>query len=299
MTRSKGNSWPTLRAARILGVALVCVGAFAQAGAAEAAKCTQKGTGSVDVLKGTNKRDVLCAKGGDDVLIGKGGNDVLKGGGGADALIGKAGNDSLAGGPGDDTLSGGKGDDKLKGQGGVDVAGFSDSPEPMRIDLAEGKASGNGDDLLSAIENVIGSPADDELTGDAGANKLSGGEGNDLLAGGAGDDRLEGQGGSTASSYAAAAGPVIADLRAGTVTADGTDSVTSIENLTGSAHDDTIGGDDADNVLDGGPGRDTISFASAPAGVDADLGANGASGDGSDTLRRVRGSGRVRGAPTG
>ncbi len=285
MTRSKGNSWPTLRAARILGVALVCVGAFAQAGAAEAAKCTQKGTGSVDVLKGTNKRDVLCAKGGADVLIGKGGNDVLKGGGGADALIGKAGNDSLAGGPGDDTLSGGKGDDKLKGQGGVDVAGFSDSPEPMRIDLAKGKASGNGDDLLSAIENAIGSPADDELTGDAGVNKLSGGEGNDLLAGGAGDDRLEGQGGSDSVSYAAAAGPVIADLRAETVTADGTDSVTSIENLTGSAHDDTIGGDDADNVLDGGPGRDLISFASAPAGVDADLGANGASGDGSDTLR--------------
>ena len=58
-------------------------GAFAQAGAAEAAKCTQKGTGSVDVLKGTNKSDVLCAKGGADVLIGKGGNDVLKGGGGA------------------------------------------------------------------------------------------------------------------------------------------------------------------------------------------------------------------------
>ncbi len=284
MTRSNGNSWPTLRGARTLGVALVCVAALAQAGAAEAAKCTQKGTGGPDVLKGTNKRDVLCAKGGADVLIAKGGNDVLKGGGGADLLTGKAGNDSLSAGPGDDTLSGGKGNDKLKGQGGIDVAGFSDSREPMQIDLAKGKASGNGDDVLSAVEDAIGSPADDELTGDGGVNKLSGGEGNDLLSGGPGDDRLEGQGGNDSVSYAAAAGPVIANLRAETVTADGTDSVTSIENLTGSSHDDTIEGDDADNVLDGGPGRDLITYASAPGAIDADIGAQGANGDGTDGL---------------
>ena len=38
------------------------------------------------------------------------------------------------------------------------------------------------------------------------------------------------------------------------MTGDGNDAILGIENLTGSAHDDVIVGDDADNVLDGGAG---------------------------------------------
>ena len=36
------------------------------------------------------------------------------------------------------------------------------------------------------------------------------------------------------------------------------DSLTSIENLTGSAHDDTLTGDAGPNVLDGRAGADTL-----------------------------------------
>jgi hypothetical protein len=263
---------------------LVCAVVLLPAGAAEAAKCTQKGTGGVDVLKGTKKRDVLCGKGGDDVLIGKGGNDVLKGAAGNDILTGKAGKDSLAGGPGDDTLAGGKDDDKLKGQAGLDIAAFADSPTQTTVDLGAGTATGDGSDVLIAVENVIGSPFNDALTGDAAANELSAGDGDDKLSGGGGDDTLKGQGGIDSTSYAAVSGPVTADLRAGTVSGDGSDAISGIENLTGSPAADTITGDDADNMLDGGPGHDTVSFAGAPAGVDADLGFNGSTGDGTDTL---------------
>ncbi len=266
------------------GLLLVCTAMLAGSAAAEAKKCTDKGGRGVDVLKGTKKKDVLCGKGGDDVLIGKAGNDVLKGGAGTDSLTGKSGDDSLAGGPGDDTLTGGKGNDKFKGQAGVDVAGLAGSPAPLVVDLAAGTASGDGDDTLLAVENVTGSAFDDRLVGDAGPNRLSGGDGNDEVIGLQADDVLEGQGGVDSTSYAPLANPVSADLRAGTVTGDGTDAISGIENLTGTAHDDTIAGDDADNVLDGGSGRDTISFAGAPAAIDANLGAGTATGDGSDAL---------------
>ena len=164
------------------------------------------------------------------------------------------------------------------------MAGLADSPSAVIVDLAAGTATGDGDDTLIAVENVTGSAFDDVLHGDAGPNGLSGGDGNDALVGMAGDDTLAGQGGVDSTTYAPIANPVNADLRTGTVTGDGTDTVSGIENLTGSAHDDTIVSDGADNLLDGGAGRDTVSFAGAPAGVDADLGASGATGDGTDTL---------------
>jgi len=284
MTFSKGISWPTRGGIRIAGAAIACVVALSSAGAAEAAKCTQKGTGGVDVLKGTNKKDVLCGKGGADVLIGKGGNDVMKGGGGDDSLAGKAGDDTLAGGPGNDTLSGGKGNDKLKGQAGKDVAGFSDSPTSLQVDLGAGTATGNGNDTLIAVETVIGSDSDDELVGGPGPDELSGGEGNDSIVGLGGNDVLKGQGGMDSTTYASAPGAIIADLRAGTVGGDGNDTLSGIEELTGTAGDDTIEGDGANNDLDGAGGRDTLSFAGAPGGVVADIGDGAVNGDGDDSL---------------
>ncbi len=69
----------------------------------------------------------------------------------------------------------------------------------------------------------------------------------------------------------------------------GTDTLTNIENLTGSAFDDTLSGDAGDNVLDGGDGTDTVSYAGAAAGVTVSLAvqdgnAQNTMGAGSDTL---------------
>ncbi len=274
-----------VRGVRYLGAALVCATMLAQAGAADAAKCTQKGTGGVDVLKGTNKKDVLCGKGGDDVMIGKGGNDVLKGAAGNDTLTAKGGNDTVSGGAGDDTVSGGPGNDTLKGGGGTDVSGFSDLPSAIQVDLAAGTVDGDGHDKISTVENIVGTAFDDRIDGDAGPNELSGGEGNDMIVGRQGDDVLKGQDGRDSTTYAAVANPVVANLRSGTVSGDGNDAISGIENLTGSAYDDVIEGDTGDNTLDAGPGRDTLSFAGAPAGVVADIGDGGVDADGDDSVQ--------------
>lgn len=134
---------------------------------------------------------------------------------------------------------------------------------------------------------------------------INGTPGNDVLSGTAGvDDTLDGGAGTDTASYASAggiAGGVIVDLSNG-FTFDFTnfdsDTLISIENVTGSAFIDTLLGDAGANVLDGGAGddflfgnvgndtliggpgndmlvggdgTDTASYASAPAGVTVDL----------------------------
>ena len=51
---------------------------------------------------------------------------------------------------------------------------------------------GSDSDILTSIENLVGSNQGDMLTGNAGNNVLHGGEGDDKLYGGAGDDSLYG-----------------------------------------------------------------------------------------------------------
>jgi len=46
----------------------------------------------------------------------------------------------------------------------------------------------------------------------------------------------------------------------------GSDTLFNFENLTGSAYDDTLAGDAGTNVIDGGDGIDTVSYAAAAAG---------------------------------
>ena len=96
--------------------------------------------------------------------------DVLRGLGGDDMLYGGSGNDTLDGGPGADTLMGGP---------GMDTADYSLSAAGVTVNLLTGLGSG-GDaqgDMLTGIENIIGSANDDVLAGDGGANIFAGGPG--------------------------------------------------------------------------------------------------------------------------
>ena len=259
------------------GLALALVATLlVTAAPADAAKCTKRGSNGDDILKGTKKTDVLCGRGGNDVLIAKGGKDSLLGGGG------------------DDTLNGGGGNDQLKGQGGTDVATFAAATGTVVVNLTSGVATGQGTDKPSGVENAIGSPQADILTGDSAANDLQGGEGDDTLAGAGGDDVLDGGGGEDKANYFTASGSIDADLAAGTATGQGSDSLPGVENVTGSPQDDSLAGDAADNALHGGAGTDTVSFATATAPVTVDLQADTASGDGADTLPAVEG---VTGSP--
>src|SRR5690606_5941158 len=82
---------------------------------------------------------------------------------------------------------------------------------------------------------------------------------------------LDGGAGTDTVSYADAAGAVTVDLEAGEASGDGADTLISIENVTGSAFDDTLSGTAGVNVIDGGAGFDTVSYAAASADMRIDL----------------------------
>ncbi len=173
------------------------------------------------------------------------------------------------------------GGDVLQGGAGTDTASYADSFEGVTVDLAAGTGSGGTaeGDTLSGIENVTGSDHADTLTGDSGANLLDGGGGDDTLQGGAGADTLTGGSGSDTASYADSAAAVNVDLGAGTASggdAQG-DTLSGIENLTGSAHDDVLTGDTGANTLTGGAGADTLT---GGAGDDILIGGTGGTGGG-------------------
>jgi Ca2+-binding RTX toxin-like protein len=116
------------------------------------------------------------------------GADVLTGDGAANRVDGGAGNDVLRGKGADDTLIGGGGSDT------VDYSGFAPVTQDkgVVVNLARGRASGEGADDLTQVESVIGSGAGDHITGNRRANRLSGGTGRDTLIGSSGSDRLWG-----------------------------------------------------------------------------------------------------------
>ncbi|MCV6604621.1 MAG: hypothetical protein OIF34_04905, partial [Porticoccaceae bacterium] len=246
------------------------------------------GSAMADTIDGLAGDDNIQGLEGDDTLTGGAGNDTLDGGAGSDTLVGSAGNDELLGGAGDDLLRGGGGADINNGGDGVDTADFSDIGSGITADLNAGNASyqaPNGNtvtDTLVSIENLTGSSSDDSLTGDAGANRLDGGAGNDTLVGGggadqllggAGDDVLRGGGGpdttdggegSDTADFSDIGTAVTADLNDGSASYAApngnnvTDTLISIENLTGSNNDDSLTGDSGANTLDGGMGDDTL-----------------------------------------
>ncbi len=86
------------------------------------------------------------------------------------------------------------------------------------------------------------------LHGDAWQRHAEGGAGNDLLDGGTGLDTAD---------YSSATAGVTVSLLVGAAQAHlgaGIDTLSSIENLTGSAFADKLTGNNAANVLDGGNG---------------------------------------------
>lgn len=160
------------------------------------------------------------------------------------------------------------------------IAGTNDAD--TLYGFASGDAAGDAsDDLIS------GNGGNDLLYGGRGNDRLHGGAGSDTLFGGPGGDTLIGGTGTDTASYYDSSAAVSVSLI--TRTAYGGDAwgdtLTSIENLTGSIFDDELVGDNGVNVLDGfygndllrglgggdalrgGAGIDTASYLWSPAGV--------------------------------
>ena len=220
----------------------------------------------INDLSGTDIADstlVVAAGGGDDVIDGQAAAKrlVVDGGAGDDLLLGGTANDDLFGAAGDDTLAGGGGNDLLDGGAGRDVASFEFGPA-VAADLAQGTALGAGDDTLIGIEDVLGSAFGDALIGDGVANLLDGGGGDDTLIGGGGGDSLIGGAGQDLLDLSGLQGAVLVDLSTGQVPAAGIDLLSGVEDVLGTAFDDTLTGDGGANHLRGGGGDDLLTWAS-------------------------------------
>jgi Ca2+-binding RTX toxin-like protein len=223
---------------------------------------------------------------GNNLLIGGGGSDVLEGRGGADVLIGGS----------------------FNGDSDLDFASYESSPAAVTVRLSGvgtdtqtaiatgGDAAG---DTLVGIEGLIGSKFNDTLTGNSQNNILAGGLGNDILDGKGGVDTVDYSrdhffdGGDTADQVVVNLGlngasgtgiefAKVVDLHTLTVSfvQESVDTLISIENATATSGNDTLVGNEQDNILDGrngndildggfgndvligGPGIDTVSYAS-------------------------------------
>ena len=142
--------------------------------------------------------------------------------------------------------------------------------------------------LLSAT--WVGTDGDDVHAGTAGDDDLAGLLGDDQFTGSAGNDVIDGGGGTDTVDYSGASAGVTVDL---TITGpqaigggQGTDTLTNIENVKGSSHDDTfrfsqpvdgdvysVDGQSGSNTLDlSGVSRDDLTFANGKITVEIDGG---------------------------
>ena len=256
------------------------------------------GTIRADSLIGLAGVDTLYGVDGNDTLNGGTGDDYLAGGYGDDTYVFNIGDgqDSVNEGTGNDTILMGAGitaanirfektsgpdlyiyygtSDKITVQYHFsdDTSGLSQYDEVETLRFADGSTinlkSGLTFTGTSGVNNLYASNLNDVLYGLAGNDYLYAYAGNDTLNGGAGDDYLGGDAGTDTATYSDAAAAVTVSLAITTAQntiGSGIDTLVGIENLTGSAYNDTLTGDALANTIDGGLGNDTLNGGS---GVD-------------------------------
>ncbi|MEM7057939.1 MAG: hypothetical protein AAF557_10160 [Pseudomonadota bacterium] len=218
-----------------------------------------------DTLDGAGGNDSVFGGSGADVILGSAGADLNDGGSGIDTVdysqsgtaavtvnletgtgsgghaagdtfhsiekvIGTTSADILTGSRSSETLIGLGGGDTIDGGDGTDTVDYSDSSAAVNVNLTRTVQYGGdaNQDHLTNIEDIVGSNANDVLTGDGNNNRIVGGAGNDELRGSNGDDILEG--------------------------GEGNDS------LYGGGNDDTLIGGAGNDRLEGHGGADVYRF---------------------------------------
>ncbi|MDW3097608.1 MAG: calcium-binding protein [Alphaproteobacteria bacterium] len=217
---------------------------------------------------------------------GMGGVDSVRG---FEAAVGSSFADNFMGSANDEDFTGGGGDDVIDGGDGTDTAVFLRAANHYTVVFNSSSntyevAANNGSegvDTLTSIEylrffdetipievatfGVIGSSGDDVLLGDESDNSFLPGAGNDLI---------DGQGGIDTVSYASSTSGVEVNLETGSANdgMNGVDLLSNIEGVIGSEFDDILVGSSSDeifvpgagiNTVEGGGGRDTLSFVDA------------------------------------
>jgi Ca2+-binding RTX toxin-like protein len=103
--------------------------------------------------------------------------------------------DILTGDTANNTFKGLAGADIIDGGAGIDTVDYMESTSAVTVDLTNSNNNAGGDalgDVLSNVENIIGSNFNDILTGGAGVNTMNGNLGNDTITGDADADTLDG-----------------------------------------------------------------------------------------------------------
>ncbi|MCY4363631.1 MAG: hypothetical protein OXE42_15880 [Gammaproteobacteria bacterium] len=217
------------------------------------------GSNMADILAGDSRANVIKGMGGDDKLYGGPGknadnNDMLYGGGGNDMLYGGAGDDTLKGDGGKDKLYGGPGADMFYGGAGSDTI-YADLMDTLIV----------GDVAVAVAADSTTTPPTVEVKSGAMPGDM------DTLS----FAKVTGKDGVAVVLPSIADGVSALTTNAGTE--DGDDPgkllptgviIAGIENLIGTAEEDTLKGNDGDNVIEGGEGGDVL-----------DGGANGMFGD--------------------
>ena len=212
-------------------------------------------------------------------------NDFLVAGSATAVLNGEAGNNTLVGGSGNDTFelwshgSGTDYSDYIQGGIGANTLDYSQSPGSINVNMATGNTSNyyGGNDYFGGIQDVVGTAFNDTLQAGLSAAVLNGGAGNNTMLGGAGNDTfdlwshspgtsynnyIDGGGGANTLDYSQSPGPVTADLISGQTSNyyGGFDYFSHIQEVIGSAFNDTLIANGAGTVLVGGSGHDTFEF---------------------------------------
>ncbi|MCA1322841.1 calcium-binding protein [Herbaspirillum sp. alder98] len=180
------------------------------------------------------------------------------------------------GGLGNDTIVASAATNAIDGNGGVNTVSYENSSAAVKVNLATGQGL-LGDalnDTYVRIQNVTGGAGNDILVGNADVNVIDGGLGNNTV------------------SYESSTAAVTIDLKqAQGLAGDAAgDTYLNIQNATGGAGDDLIVGSSVVNVIKGGGGVNTVSYATSAAGVKVDLVNNiGTGGDADlDTYENIQ-----------
>lgn len=215
--------------------------------------------------------DAIRGNSADNSLRGNGGNDTIDGGLGTDTVV-FAGNRSaytitwngqvgtVVGPDGTDTITNVEflqfADQRIAAAptGGLLVAG------DLTNETINGSAFADTIGGLGGNDTINGLAGNDTLNGGSGNDILNGGDNDDILIGGLGNDTLVGGNGIDTADYSGAGAGVTVSLATGNATGGaGTDTLSGVENVTGTSFNDRIDGDGAANTIRGGGGVDLIN----------------------------------------
>ncbi|MFZ4071583.1 MAG: calcium-binding protein, partial [Caulobacterales bacterium] len=233
------------------------------------AAITYADTGGDDIYSFTPSDDTAQGSAGHNWFDGNAGNDTLDGAGGNDVLLGRAGADLLRGGTGDDFIAGGDNDDNwfdnVRGNGRAGLRGGDGNDTLVGGAGMDTHFGEFGDDTLVVEEESVVNWYDGfgENTSTAFANE---------------SDTLSFERFRTAVNFTLSDANSVQNNGAyafSTHTASNYNiNVRQIENIRGSAQNDTLTGNAQANVIEGGAGNDTLNGGAGNDTLEGGIGAD-------------------------